>query len=342
MKGVSKRGPSASPQPSVLKLALPDATAQLTSRIEAGRELIDTDAANLNTQLVRKSRTKYISADVEEIRALRSQAEQWRDYNRTWLRKHLGGEALEEYERVAAYFSAHGSSAVQALAALCVLVAQEVSKLESIRARLPMWVPEDVVTPAGTQSSSRSGDSKATAFATNRKAVMVIYGHDTQANAALFDWLRSIGLQPQEWSQIMAASGSASPYIGQALERTLKNVQAVVAFFTPDERVLATNASPDNPNAWRLQARPKVLIEAGMALSTHPTRTVLVVLGPQELPTDLAGRHYVRLTNTAEPLHDLASRLQQAGCDIDTRGTSWLDPARFPDRSHVPPVPPAG
>src|ERR1022692_4217283 len=35
--------------------------------------------------------------------------------------------------------------------------------------------------------------SQTATFAANRKAVMVIYGHDTQANIALFDWLRAIG-----------------------------------------------------------------------------------------------------------------------------------------------------
>ncbi len=173
-------------------------------------------------------------------------------------------------------------------------------------------------------------------IATNRKLVMVIYGHDTEANTVLFGWLRAIGLQPQEWSQVIRASGTASPYIGQALERAFSNAQAVVAFFTPDERVLARSASPKDPSAWRMQARPNVLIEAGMALTTHPDRTVLVVLGDQELPSDLAGRHYVRLSRTSPvPLHDLASRLEQAGCETDTTGSAWLDPARFPDRDHI-------
>ena len=179
-------------------------------------------------------------------------------------------------------------------------------------------------------------------IATNRKLVMVIYGHDTEANTALFGWLRAIGLQPQEWSQVIRASGTASPYIGQALERAFSNAQAVVAFFTPDERVLARSASPKDPSAWRMQARPNVLIEAGMALTTHPDRTVLVVLGDQELPSDLAGRHYVRLSRTSPvPLHDLASRLEQAGCETDTTGSAWLDPARFPDRDHIDPAPPS-
>jgi predicted nucleotide-binding protein len=184
--------------------------------------------------------------------------------------------------------------------------------------------------------------SKTATFAANRKAVMVIYGHDAAANTALFDWLRSIGLQPQEWSQLIHASGSASPYIGQVLDQTLRNVQAVIAFFTPDERVTAAATPPGGQGAWRFQARPNVLIEAGMALSTHPTRTILAVLGTQELPSDLAGRHYVRLSHTAvQPLHDLAGRLRDAGCDTDTTGTDWLNPARFPNRDTITPPPSA-
>jgi WD40 repeat protein len=166
---------------------------------------------------------------------------------------------------------------------------------------------------------------------------MVIYGHDKEANDALFDWLRAIGLQPREWNQLINATGAASPYIGQVLEQALEQVQAVVAFFTPDEHVIAAAASTGDENAWRLQARPNVLIEAGMALIAHPKRTVLAVLGNQELPSDLAGRHAVRLSHTnPTPLHDLATRLQQAGCDTDLSGADWLRPSRFPDRDQIP------
>jgi predicted nucleotide-binding protein len=201
-------------------------------------------------------------------------------------------------------------------------------------------VTEDfLIGPPGT--GPRPEPDEATTFAANRRAVMVIYGHDTEANAALFDWLRSIGLQPQEWSQLIRASGSASPYIGQVLDQAFNDAQAVIAFFTPDEHVTAAT-SRDGQRTWRLQARPNVLIEAGMALSSHPTRTVLVVLGNQELPSDLAGRHYVRLDSTAvEPLHDLAERLHAAGCDTDTSGTAWLNPGRFPNRDHPPQSPTA-
>lgn len=184
----------------------------------------------------------------------------------------------------------------------------------------------------------RPEPGRATNFAGNRKAVMVVYGHDKEANDALFGWLRAIGLQPREWSQLIRASGSASPFIGEVLDKALHDVQAVVAFFTPDEYVTA--AGTDHARG-RFQARPNVLIEAGMALITHPTRTIIAVLGNQELPSDLAGRHYVRLSHTGvQPLHDLAGRLGDAGCDIDLSGSDWLNPDSFPDRDRT--VPPAG
>ncbi len=157
---------------------------------------------------------------------------------------------------------------------------------------------------------------------------MVIYGHDKEANDALFAWLRAIGLQAGEWSQLIRASGSASPFIGEVLDKALRDVQAVVAFFTPDEYVTTAGAGHGR---GRLQALPNVLIEAGMALITHPTRTIIAVLGDQELPSDLAGRHYVRLSHTdVQPLNDLAGRLGDAGCDIDLSGSDWLNPGRFP------------
>jgi predicted nucleotide-binding protein len=182
--------------------------------------------------------------------------------------------------------------------------------------------------------------SKVTTYAANRKAIMVIYGHDTEAKDALFDWLRAIGLQPREWNQLVTGTGAASPYIGQVLDHAFQQAQAVIALFTPDERVLSAAAAPNDPRTWRLQARPNVLFEAGMALVSHPTRTVLALLGPQELPSDLGGRHYVRLSPTdPAPLHDLASRLQLAGCETDLSGNDWLKPSRFPDRDHIPPAP---
>lgn len=339
--------PPPQPEPSVLRMSLSDAEDQLNARIAAGRELVDTDATALEAKLATMPYTRRMYSPgtrppgEQEVDALSRKVRQWRDYNRTWLSRNLGGEAAEEYQTVSTHWNFGGADDPRVnLRWLCENVESEISKLESIRERFAMWLPSSAAGPTTATSGSSADGAEASMVATNRKLVMVIYGHDTEANNALFDWLRAIGLQPQEWSQIIGATGNASPYIGQALDQAFRNAQAVVAFFTPDERVLARGASPKDPSMWRLQARPNVLIEAGMALTSHPDRTVLVVLGEQDLPSDLAGRHYVRLSGTAaSPLHDLASRLEKAGCDTDRSGSAWLDLNRFPVRDGISPAP---
>lgn len=194
------------------------------------------------------------------------------------------------------------------------------------------------VSTAGRRASSaRPGEADR-----DQKAVMVIYGHDEEANVALFDWLRAVGLIPQEWTELVRKAGTISPYMSQVLDQAFTTVQAVIAFFTPDEYVTGVTTPPSRPPAWRLQARPNVLFEAGMAFATHPDRTVLVLLGSQELPSDISGRNFVQLDGTARSLHELANRLQYAGCEVDRSGSDWLNPARFPNRDDIPSSPAGG
>lgn len=347
-KGQGPRNPGPPSDKAILRISLQRANSELDERIDAGCELARTPVPSLEGPPILGSRAFGRTAypTFPELEALRHQVSQWRDYNQTWLDRNLGGEAAREYEAASQHWgSAMADDPVTRLRYLREDVATEISKLESIRDRLSLWSPEDDArtngpgpaeqspTPPGAAAPADSTEP-ATDFAANRKAVMVIYGHDQEANDALFDWLRAIGLEPREWTQLVQATGSGSPYIGQVLDRTFTQAQAVVALFTPDEFVVARTADSSDPNAWRLQARPNVLIEAGMALVTHPTRTVLATLGDLELPSDLAGRHYVRLSHAdAAPLHALASRLQAAGCDTDTTGDQWLRASRFPDRT---------
>lgn len=334
MTGMTARQP-ASPDPSqwlqasVLRAPLSDAEAKLSELIRIGRRLW--------TEIPKAKNAEAFTRRVYE----------WRRHVSEWLDENLGGEAADEYKVAITHAKTHIWSSVywdQYYAARKKAIDSEIRILASIAQRLPEWVEScrtqasNSVDPRQSAVHNRSAPMQETrqgsALAKNRNAVMVIYGHDQEANEALFAWLRTIGLQPKEWSQLIQLSGSASPYIGQVLEHAFQNVQAVVALFTPDEHVRGTD------NTWRLQARPNVLIEAGMALITHPDRTVLITLGSQELPSDLAGRHYVRLDGTSRSLNEIANRLQGAGCEIDRTGSHWLDPASFPNRDSVPTRPP--
>jgi predicted nucleotide-binding protein len=191
----------------------------------------------------------------------------------------------------------------------------------------PVTEPADTPDERTAMPSDRADDK--------HKRVMVIYGHDEEANMALFDCLRAMGLKPQEWGQLIQQSQIGSPYIGAVLDEAFKNVQAVVALFTPDEHVIPRASYAAGQDRWRLQARPNVLIEAGMALATHPRETILLVLGNQELPSDLAGRHFIRLDGTGIPIKNLGDRLRSAGCAVELGGTDWLNPGRFPNRDTI-------
>lgn len=179
------------------------------------------------------------------------------------------------------------------------------------------------------QRTNRVSAESAVELASDRRRVMVVHGQDREAAQAIFDWLRSIDLRPSEWNELVKASGAASPFIGDVLDTAFSQAQAVVVLFTPDEQVQLRDGLVSGRPRSRLQSRPNVLFEAGMAFARHPQRTVLVVHGDQELPSDLAGRHYVRL-GTVRALRDLAQRLEAAGCPVDLEGSDWLDVSRFP------------
>lgn len=173
------------------------------------------------------------------------------------------------------------------------------------------------------------------------RKVFVVHGRNEIARVAMFEFLRSIGLQPIEWSQAVAATGEASPYIGTVLDSAFEAAQAVVVLMTPDEvAYLRDEYSSDESDPERepaAQARPNVLFEAGMAMGRDPKRTVLVELGAVRPFSDIAGRHTLRMNNEPERRKQLAQRLETAGCIVDTSGDDWLTSGEF-----VPPPPPGG
>jgi len=170
------------------------------------------------------------------------------------------------------------------------------------------------------------------------RRVFVIHGRNERSRKALFEFLRSIGLDPIEWSRAIQMTGKASPYIGEVLDATFGAAQAVVVLQTPDDIAYLhpSLTYPDDPECEpQSQPRPNVLFEAGMAMGRDPNRTVLAELGQVKVFSDIHGRHVVRLDNTVAKRQDLADRLRSAGCSVDLSGRDWHDAGDL-----TPPPPP--
>lgn len=166
------------------------------------------------------------------------------------------------------------------------------------------------------------------------KKVFVVHGRDSRLRDDFFAFLRALGLQPIEWSEALNLTGKATPYIGEALESAFKNAQAVIVLLSPDDEVrlspeLCEDKEDENEKEIRLQARPNVLFEAGMAFGTHHDRTLLVEVGQLKAFSDVGGRHVVRLSNSSDKRNEIATRLRTAGCDVSTSGNDWLSTGNF-------------
>jgi predicted nucleotide-binding protein len=161
--------------------------------------------------------------------------------------------------------------------------------------------------------------------------VWVVHGRDLAQRDAMFDFLRSLDLNPMEFSDVAIKTGVGAPYVGQILDTAFKQANAVVVLLTPDEVAYLRPefAERDNEIAPGHQARPNVLFEAGMAFGHHPDRTILVEMGDLRPFSDIAGRHAIRLNGQIAPLNELAGRLQAAGCPINRNGTDWTRLDRF-------------
>ncbi len=166
------------------------------------------------------------------------------------------------------------------------------------------------------------------------KKVFVVHGRNARLRDDFFAFLRALTLQPIEWSEALSLTGKATPYIGDVLEKAFEKAQAVIVLLSPDDEVrlspdLWKTEEDESEKNIRLQARPNVLFEAGMAFGTDDKRTLLIEIGPVKPFSDVAGRHVVRLSNSADKRNEIAERLKTAGCDVSTIGKDWLTTGDF-------------
>jgi predicted nucleotide-binding protein len=159
--------------------------------------------------------------------------------------------------------------------------------------------------------------------------VFIVYGRNTQAHEALKSFLRALELRPLEFDEVRNEI-AGSPFVGDVIKAGMDRAQAIAVLLTPDEfsslRPSLRGAADEAEEMERWQARPNVLLEAGMALAIDVNRTLLLTMGRSEIPSDLRGRHLIRLSNGHAARVRLRNALEGVGCKLGRTNSDWLDP----------------
>jgi predicted nucleotide-binding protein len=162
----------------------------------------------------------------------------------------------------------------------------------------------------------------------NPHKVFVVHGRNTNAKDGIFSFLESLNLMPLKWPDLFSKTKGGSPYILEIVTTGVSAAQAIIVLLTPDELVQLRRRyrEPNNPEDERLscQSRPNVFLEAGMALVTHPSKTIFLQIGDLRLPSDIDGKYVMRWDNSADARKLLADKLQEIGCATNTEGSRWL------------------
>ena len=229
-----------------------------------------------------------------------------------------------------------------------VKIARTSARVDRLDENKPFWLETDhtwqaaeedvtdliITAPPGWDLEEQTLDSVKSRQAANTREVFVVHGRNEEARKALFGFLRAIGLVPLEWAMAVQATGKGSPYISEILDVAFDRAQAIVVLLTPDDEARLKEphqVDDDPPHDTELtgQARPNVLFEAGIAMARNQDRTILVELGVLRPFSDIAGRHVIRLDNSSQRRHDLAQRLEAAGCPVNLTGRDWHSEGDF-------------
>lgn len=181
---------------------------------------------------------------------------------------------------------------------------------------------------ASVKRATRTSPSK------SGRTVMVVYGRDSDAKKAMFEFLESLDLKPMSWTQGISQTKIANPSVRQIVDALFAKAVAVVVLLTPDDEArlkpkFQKKNDPAHEKDLTGQARPNVLFEAGMAMSSHPERTVLTQIGDVKPFTDVGGIHITHLNNAIETRRELAAKLKNAKCQVDMDSDKWRKAGNF-------------
>ena len=193
---------------------------------------------------------------------------------------------------------------------------------------------QPVVVPAQARVARRAVSNPRAPRRRRGNSVFVVHGRDEELRRSMFRFLRAVGLSPIEWQKAIAKTGKATPYVGEILDTAFREAAAVVVLLDPEDEAklmdrFVRRGDPPYETDLTGQARQNVLFEAGMAFGKNPDSTILVNVGDIRPFSDIGGRHVLHLSNSVESRSEFITKLANAGANVDTSGTDWMNEGNF-------------
>ena len=116
--------------------------------------------------------------------------------------------------------------------------------------------------------------------------VFVVHGRNMQAANAVFQLVESMGIETRSLRSI-EEEFKTSNSLWQTIYIGIQLAEAVIVLLTPDDEAQLTGELGQSEP--RMQARPNVFLELGLALGICPEKTILLNVPPSCMPTDLLG-----------------------------------------------------
>lgn len=156
----------------------------------------------------------------------------------------------------------------------------------------------------------------------NHNKVFVVTGRNESLRLSVFNLLRALKLEPMEWMEVIRTTGEASPYLSQAIMKSIEKAGAVVVIMAPEEDATLDKEfwSEEGDEKIYKQPRPNVIFEAGLALGMKESKTIILQFGELRIFSDILGKHVTKYRGKDKENDfklDLLDKLKIAGCQCE-------------------------
>lgn len=173
----------------------------------------------------------------------------------------------------------------------------------------------------------RTGVSMINTPGVNPREIFVVHGHNHKALDAFTSFAEDLDLIVLGFVDARRAALAEMRQAGRPLTTLdvvtygTSAVSAVVVLLTPDEAVTAASEAGSSPP--RLQPRPNVIFEAGLAYGKLPARTLMVKVGNVEAWSDVEGVQYATFSNDPRQREELVGWLEAFGLPVARNRKKW-------------------